>query len=172
MHAVVFTTCVSAHRTVVAMLRDDRFAICEFSGTTQAVKRHEAIRNFQDTAEAKGGSPVAKVFVITIKTGSVGITLTAATRVYLLEPALDPATEVQAAGRIRRLGQTRGVLIKRFAFKDSLDSHICELHEAVKDGRVKIRDGVIPRKGMSILNGEGNGAKAGGGAYFANAIPK
>jgi SNF2 family DNA or RNA helicase len=173
MHAVVFTTCVSAHRTVVAMLRDDRFAICEFSGTTQAVKRHEAIRNFQDTAEAKGGSPVAKVFVITIKTGSVGITLTAATRVYLLEPALDPATEVQAAGRIRRLGQTRGVLIKRFAFKNSLDEHICELHEAVKDGRVKIRDGVIPRKGMSILNGEGSGAKAAGpGAYFANAIPK
>ena len=44
--------------------------------------------------------------VITMKTGTVGITLTAATRVYLMEPSLDPAMEVQAAGRIHRLGRT------------------------------------------------------------------
>ena len=155
MHAVVFTTSTGAHRSVVRMLKDHDFALCEFTGSTDAAKRHAAIRNFQDTAEAKGKDPVAKVFVVTVKTGSVGITLTAATRVYLLEPALDPSTEVQAAGRIRRLGQTRGVLIKRFAFKNSLDSHICKLHECVKDGRVKIRDGLIDIMGMKILNGEG-----------------
>lgn len=84
----------------------------------------------------------------------MGITLTAATRVYLFEPAFDPATEAQAAGRIRRLGQTKGVLIKRFAFRDSLDSKICELHAAIKRGDIKVVDGTIPAKGVRLLLGE------------------
>ena len=83
--------------------------------------------------------------------GSVGITLTAATRVYLFEPAFDPATEAQAAGRIRRLGQTKDVLIKRFAYRNSLDESICKLHEAVKRGDVKIVDGQIPGEGIRII---------------------
>ena len=44
----------------------------------------------------------AKVFVVTYATAAGGITLTAASRVYLMEPALDPAVEMQAAGRIHR----------------------------------------------------------------------
>ena len=94
--------------------------------------------------------------MVTVKTGSVGITLTAATRVYLFEPAFDPATEAQAAGRIRRLGQTRGVLIKRFAFRDSLDQEIVSLHAAIKRGDVAIVDGKIPAKGVCLLLGETN----------------
>ena len=46
---------------------------------------------------------------MTYRTAAVGITLTAANRVYLFEPSLDPAQEVQAAGRIHRLGQTKEV---------------------------------------------------------------
>ena len=41
-------------------------------------------------------APVAKVFVATMRVGNVGITLTAASRVYLIEPCLDPAMELQA----------------------------------------------------------------------------
>ena len=47
--------------------------------------RAEQIRAFQN-----GSSPGAHVFVFTVKLGSVGLTLTAATRVYLMEPAFDP----------------------------------------------------------------------------------
>ncbi|KAJ1623947.1 hypothetical protein T492DRAFT_567299, partial [Pavlovales sp. CCMP2436] len=53
----------------------------------------------------------AKVFVITLRAGAMGITLTAADAVFLTEPCLDPATELQAAGRINRLGQSREVSI-------------------------------------------------------------
>ena len=81
----------------------------------------------------------------------MGITLTAATRVYLFEPAFDPATEAQAAGRIRRLGQTKDVLIKRFAYRDSLDESICKLHEAIRRGEVKVVDGQIPAAGIKII---------------------
>ena len=41
-------------------------------------------------------APVAKVFVATMRVGNVGITLTAASCVYLMEPCLDPAMELQA----------------------------------------------------------------------------
>ena len=57
----------------------------------------------------------------------------------------------QAAGRIRRLGQTKDVLIKRFAYRNSLDESICKLHDAVKRGDVKIVDGQIPGEGIRII---------------------
>jgi hypothetical protein len=77
----------------------------EFNATTAPVARHKRIKDFQG-----GGDDGAKVFVVTYRTAAVGITLTAANRVYLFEPALDPAQEVQAAGRIHRLGQTKEVI--------------------------------------------------------------
>jgi SNF2 family DNA or RNA helicase len=43
-------------------------------------KRHRYIRDFQER------EPRAKIFVVTLKTGSVGVTLTAATRVYAAPP--------------------------------------------------------------------------------------
>lgn len=94
---------------------------------------------------------MAKVFVVTVKTGAVGITLTAATRCYLFEPAFDPATEAQAAGRIRRLGQTKGVMVKRFVFRNSLDESICKLHAAVRNGSVKLVNGLIPPRGVEMV---------------------
>lgn len=41
-----------------------------------------------------------------------------------MEPCLDPGQELQAAGRIHRLGQTRDVFIRRFAFRDSIEEAV------------------------------------------------
>ena len=60
--------------------------------------------------------------------------------------------EVQAAGRIHRLGQTKDVLVKRFAFRNSLEDNIIQLHAAIKAGTIPIVDGHIPPRGMRILN--------------------
>ena len=49
-----------------------------------------------------------------------------------------PTAELQAAGRIHRLGQTKGVMVKRFAFRDSMDSNILTLHQDVESGRITI----------------------------------
>ena len=66
------------------------------------------------SSSVQGG---ARAFCTTFATAAVGLTLTAASRVYLLEASLDPAQEAQAAGRIHRLGQTKEVLVRRFYFK-------------------------------------------------------
>ena len=84
MHAVVFTHVAVTHLAVVEMLRADAFHVYEFSGATKITERHQSIRDFQASGQAKSGQ--AKVFVITMKTGAVGVTLTAATRVYLMAP--------------------------------------------------------------------------------------
>jgi len=68
-----------------------------------------------------------------------------------MEPSFDPAMEVQAAGRIHRLGQDKDVLIKRFAFRDSLESNICALHDKMKTG-LAVTDGVLPAAAIRILN--------------------
>mmetsp|Transcript_23393 Transcript_23393/g.58375 ORF Transcript_23393/g.58375 Transcript_23393/m.58375 type:complete len:102 (+) Transcript_23393:3-308(+) len=79
------------------------------------------------------------------------MTLTGASRVYLMEPSFDPAAEAQAAGRIHRLGQIKDVHIKRFVFRDSLDERICALHDALRSGSVVITGGVVPPHGVLIL---------------------
>jgi len=78
-----------------------------FDGSSPHKKRDESIRQFQSTAHQ---GPA--VFGITLNTGSVGITLTAASHVFLLEPSIDPVDEIQAAGRINRLGQYVQKLMK------------------------------------------------------------
>ena len=60
---------------------------------------------------------------------------------------MDPAAEAQAAGRVHRLGQTKDVLVKRFAFKDSLDAQ----HEEIKKGSIKVVDGMLDGDAMDIL---------------------
>ena len=96
LHAVVFTQNRLTHSAVCERLRGVSFKVYELKGNTPVNKRHQAIREFQQS------SPEPKVFVLTMKAGNCGITLTAASRVYLMEPCIDPAHEVQAAGRIHR----------------------------------------------------------------------
>ena len=121
-------------KEVVSALGSSGWQVFEFNKQTQPTKRHKIIKEFQDGLR-KDGTP--KICVATYATAAVGITLTAANRVFLLEPSPDPATELQAAGRIHRLGQTKEVLIKRFAFRNTIEHAIVDLHEEIKAKRLK-----------------------------------
>ena len=168
LHAVVFTHHVEAYESISECLKKHDFEVCGFKGGVQAADRHATIRAFQasiDQAAARAGTSSgaahkkqkvgsgAKVFIATMKVGNVGITLTAATRVYLMEPCLDPTMEVQAAGRIHRLGQTKEVLVKRFCHKDSIDKAIVELHKKIKSGGVAIANSKFPLEALKLLEG-------------------
>ena len=77
--AVVFTSSVKCHDALVALLRDEDFVACGFKGGDSATKRDDSIRTFQSSKERSNAKPT--VFVVTTKAGSVGVTLTAASRV-------------------------------------------------------------------------------------------
>jgi SNF2 family DNA or RNA helicase len=59
----------------------------------------------------------AAAFVIQIKAGGVGLNLQEATRVYIMSPSWNPATELQAIGRSHRTGQDKKVFVKKFVYK-------------------------------------------------------
>ena len=118
----------------------------EFNAKTAPTKRHKLIKDFQE-----GSKEGAKVFVVTYRTAAVGITLTAANRVYLFEPALDPGQEVQAAGRIHRLGQDKEVLVKRFAFRNSIEEAVLDLHAKIASGEIVMVDGKFPKEAKDLF---------------------
>ena len=85
------------------------------------------------------------MITITYKSGQCGVTLTAASRVYLLEPCVLPSDEVQAAGRISRLGQTKAISLVRLVAKDTVDEAIIEMHQQFASGAKKFQsDGRLP----------------------------
>ena len=134
-------------------------------------RRHDAVREFQGRGKGSAGPKAdggavtpqpssgaldpclsrEQVLIVTLRVGAVGMTLTSANRVYLFEPAFNPAAEVQAAGRIHRLGQTKDVLVTRFLYRDSIEENIVRLHEAINAGTVKLSDGMVPPAGARIL---------------------
>ena len=62
--------------------------------------------------------------------GSNGLNLTEASHVVLMEPNLNPAIELQAIGRVDRIGQTRETCVHRFIVADSVEETIWEMNQA------------------------------------------
>ena len=71
--------------------------------------------------------------LVSLKAGGVGINLTAASRVYMLDPWWNPAVEEQAMDRVHRLGQTRDVEVVRFAARDSIEERMLDLQQRKRD---------------------------------------
>ncbi len=82
--------------------------------------REEEIARFQEGA----GPPV---FLISLKAGGVGINLTAADYVLILDPWWNPAAENQAVDRAHRIGQKRSVMVYRPVVRDTVEERILEL---------------------------------------------
>ena len=76
--------------------------------------------------QSKGGPPV---FLLSLKAGGVGLNLTAADHVFLLDPWWNPAVEEQAADRAHRIGQDKPVMVYRMVTEDSVEERILELQE-------------------------------------------
>lgn len=64
------------------------------------------------------------VFLLSLRVGSSGLTLTSANRVFLLEPSLDPAIEQQAVARVHRIGQEREVIITRLLVQGTIEEQV------------------------------------------------
>lgn len=69
-------------------------------------------------------SPDIQVFLLTFGTGSVGLTLTEATHVHLVEPHWNPMVEEQAIARAHRIGQDKPITVWRYVVEDSVEENI------------------------------------------------
>jgi non-specific serine/threonine protein kinase len=93
-----------------------------FDGSTSAVDREKAIQRFQRDENCR-------VFLISLKAGGVGLNLTAADYVYIVDPWWNPAVEQQAIDRTHRIGQTKNILAYRMICKDTIEDKILQLQE-------------------------------------------
>lgn len=93
-----------------------------FDGSTSATDRREAVKNFQEKDHVR-------VFLISLKAGGVGLNLTAADYVYIVDPWWNPAVEQQAIDRTHRIGQTKNIFAYRMICKDTVEDKIVQLQE-------------------------------------------
>lgn len=70
------------------------------------------------------------VMLISLKAGGVGLTLTAADHVYLMDPWWNPAAEAQAADRAHRIGQSNTVFIHRLVAAETIEERVLALQQA------------------------------------------
>jgi SNF2 family DNA or RNA helicase len=75
------------------------------------------------------GDPACSVLLVSLKAGGVGLNLTAAEYVFLLDPWWNPAAEAQAIDRAHRIGQTKAVFAYRLIARDTVEERIIELQQ-------------------------------------------
>ncbi|XWS58976.1 hypothetical protein CRYUN_Cryun08bG0080700 [Craigia yunnanensis] len=100
------------------------FKILRLDGSMNAKIRAQVIKEFQVP-----GPHGPTVLLASLKASGSGINLTAASRVYLLEPWWNPSVEEQAMDRVHRIGQKEDVKIVRLIAQNSIEERVLELQE-------------------------------------------
>jgi superfamily II DNA or RNA helicase len=118
----------SQFTSLLALLRErldaDKVVYEYLDGKTR--DRDVRVRRFQD-------DPECGLFLISLKAGGLGLNLTAAEYVYLLDPWWNPAVEAQAIDRAHRIGQTRHVFAYRLLATNTVEDKIVELQQSKRD---------------------------------------
>ena len=77
--------------------------------------------------------PECRLFLISLKAGGLGLNLTAAEYVFLLDPWWNPAVEAQAIDRAHRIGQSRHVFAYRLLARDTVEEKVAELQRTKRE---------------------------------------
>ncbi|MEE8601327.1 DEAD/DEAH box helicase [Euzebya tangerina] len=117
--ALVFSQFTSFLALVRERLEQAGLAHAYLDGSTR--RRDRVVEAWKTSAEP--------VFIISLKAGGVGLNLTEADYVFLLDPWWNPATEAQAIDRTHRIGQTRPVMVYRLIAEDTIEQKVRRLAE-------------------------------------------
>jgi SNF2 family DNA or RNA helicase len=94
--------------------------------TGQTKNRAEKVKNFQENQEVR-------IFLISLKAGGIGLNLTEADYVYLVDPWWNPAVENQAIDRVYRIGQKNKVIAVRLICPNTIEDKMLKLQSSKKD---------------------------------------
>lgn len=120
--ALVFSQFLNMLALIREKLEQEGIAYEYFDGSTSVTDRQKAIDNFQQNENCR-------VFLISLKAGGVGLNLTAADYVYIVDPWWNPAVEQQAIDRTHRIGQTKNIFAYRMICIDTIEDKIMQLQE-------------------------------------------
>ena len=118
-HKILIFSQFVKHLTIVKELIEARgLDYCYLDGATR--NRQEQVERFQENDSVK-------IFLISMKAGGLGLNLTEADYVFLLDPWWNPAVEAQAIDRAHRIGQKKKVFTYKFITKNTVEEKILEL---------------------------------------------
>jgi superfamily II DNA or RNA helicase len=117
---LVFSSFVKHLELYADVFRKNRTSFSILTGSS--TNREKIVNGFQL-------DPSNKIFLISLKAGGVGLNLTAADYVFILDPWWNPAAEVQALSRAHRIGQGKSVFVYRYISSNSIEEKIIRLQE-------------------------------------------
>ncbi|KAI9671652.1 MAG: hypothetical protein M1831_003180 [Alyxoria varia] len=124
--SVVFSGWTTYLDLIQIALTDNQVGFVRLDGSKSRAERNSALNKFAN-------DPDITVILVSIGAGGLGLNLTAASRVYVMEPQYNPAQEAQSIERVHRLGQRRPVKIVKYIMKGSIEENMLELQQKKKD---------------------------------------
>ena len=114
----------------------------KITGSTPSKERQEMTKEFNQGEK--------DVFLISLKAGGVGLNLTGADTVILVDLWWNPAVESQAIGRAHRMGQEKIVEVYRLVTRGTIEEKIQELQEQKKNLVSEVLDGTESRASLTL----------------------
>lgn len=124
--AVVFSQFTSFLDVLGSALEKAAFPTMRLDGTMAQKARAVVLREFADPANP------GVVLLVSLRAGGVGLNLTAASRVFVMDPWWSWAVESQAVDRVHRMGQTEAVEVVRFVCEGSIEEKMLRIQERKK----------------------------------------
>ncbi|XP_075604584.1 E3 ubiquitin-protein ligase SHPRH isoform X2 [Balearica regulorum gibbericeps] len=112
--SLVFSTWQDVLDIISKALYDNNMIFSQING----------ISKFQENLSAFKYDPNINILLLPLHTGSNGLNIIEATHVLLVEPILNPAHELQAIGRVHRIGQTKATIVHRFLIKATIEERM------------------------------------------------
>ncbi|KAF2243734.1 hypothetical protein BU26DRAFT_523326 [Trematosphaeria pertusa] len=120
---IVFSQFTSMLDLIEPFLRRAGYNFTRYDGSMRNDLREASLHRLRNDKRTR-------VLLCSLKCGSLGLNLTAASRVVIMEPFWNPFVEEQAIDRVHRLNQTVDVTVYRLSIHDSVEERILELQEA------------------------------------------
>ena len=134
---LVFTNYINSIENICEDLEKNKINYLSMTGSTK--DRQSLVDKFQKDNKYK-------VFIMTLKTGGVGLNLTAADTIFIYDPWWNKTVENQAIDRAYRLGQDRTVFSYKLILKDTIEEKILQL----QDTKSKLLDSLISEDSASV----------------------
>ncbi|KAG6054530.1 hypothetical protein E4U17_003720 [Claviceps sp. LM77 group G4] len=123
---IVFSQFTSMLDLVEPFLDADGFEYVRYDGSMKNDAREESLRRLREDNETR-------ILLCSLKCGSLGLNLTAATRVIIVEPFWNPFVEEQAIDRVHRLNQTMDVVVYKLTVEDTVEERILDLQNKKRE---------------------------------------
>lgn len=119
-HVLIFSQTRKMLNLIQEAIISQGYRFLRMDGTTKISERERIVKDFQ---EGFGG----QIFLLTTKVGGLGLTLTKAARVIVVDPAWNPSMDNQSVDRVYRIGQTKDVIVYRLMTSATVEEKIYKL---------------------------------------------